>query len=254
MPENIWDFIMSFAVLLIFFGVLDLIIVQLIRKNTKWYLIITAGVIYFAVIFFGFFFLSKQSSGQNVTQYVVAELNNNLDVIVAQQKKSGLSEQEIQSLRTNYDLFVIQTFPAWAFISTLFLVFLNYLVVRLFVFRKYGIRSELKSFELWYLNERVIWLIIVGLAVILLKQYIPQPWIYSAALNIVFVLSNIYFFIGMGILSFMLKKYKLPFLLRVLAYMGVIFFMYLTVLVVLAGVLDTWFNFRKIEKGGKLWK
>ena len=146
-------------------------------------------MIYFAVIFFGFFFLAKQSSGQNVTQYVVAELNNNLDVIVAQQKKSGLSEQEIQALRTNYDLFVIKTFPAWAFISTLFLVFLNYLVVRLFVFRKYGIKSELKTFELWYLNESVIWLIIVALPVILLKQYIPQVWIYYAALNIVFVLS-----------------------------------------------------------------
>lgn len=254
MPETIVSFILTFAVLLIFFGVLDFIIMLLIRKNVKWPLIITAGIIYFAVIFLGFFFLVRTSGGNDITQYVTSELNNSLDVIAAQQKKLGASEQDVQELRKNYDLFVIKTFPAWAFISTLFMVFLNYLVVRLLVYRKYGIKSDMKSFELWYLNESVIWVLIASLAVILLKKYIPVEWVYYAGLNCAFVLANVYFFTGMGILSFMLKKYKTPGFLQILAYMGVIFFMYLTLAVVLAGVLDTWFNFRKIEKGGIIWK
>jgi uncharacterized protein YybS (DUF2232 family) len=254
MPEPIVSFILTFAVLLAFFGVLDFIIMLLIRRNVKWPLIITAGVIYFAVIFFGFFLMVRQTAGQDVTQYITAELNSSLDIIAAQQKKLGASAQEIQDLRINYDLFVIKTFPAWAFISVLFMVFLNYLVVRLFVFRKYGIKSEMKSFELWYLDESVIWVLIIGISVILLKKYLPGEWMYYAGLNVAFVLANIYFFAGMGILSFMLKKHKVPALLQFLAYMGVIFFMYLTLAIVFVGVFDTWFNFRKIEKGGNIWR
>lgn len=254
MPETIVSFILTFAVLLIFFGVLDFIIMQLIRKNVKWPIIITAGIIYFAVIFFGFFMLVRDSAGQDMTQYITSELNNSLDIIAAQQKKLGASELDVQELRKNYDLFVIKTFPAWAFISVLFMVFLNYLVVRLFVFRKYGIKNEIKSFELWYLGESVIWVLIAGLSAILLKKFLPSAWMYYAALNVVFVLFNVYFFTGVGIISFMLKKYKVPPLMQFLAFMGIIFFMYLTVVVVLVGVLDTWFNFRKIERGGSIWR
>jgi len=122
------------------------------------------------------------------------------------------------------------------------------------VFRKYGIKSEMKSFELWYLDESVIWVLIIGISVILLKKYLPAEWMYYAGLNAAFVLANIYFFAGMGILSFMLKKHKVPALLQFLAYMGVIFFMYLTLAIVFVGVFDTWFNFRKIEKGGNIWR
>lgn len=254
MPETIFSFILTFAVLLIFFGGLDFMILLLIKKNVKWPLIITAGIMYFAVIFFGFYTLAKQASGHDMTQYISAELNNSLDIIAAQQKKLGASETEIQELRKTYDLFVIKTFPAWAFISALFMVFLNYLVVRLFAFRKYGVKSEIKSFELWYLNEAVVWVLIAGLTGMLLRKYLPAEWMYYAALNIVFVFFNVYFFTGMGIMSFMLKKYKSPPFLQIIAYMAVIFFIQLTVVVVLAGVLDTWFNFRKIEKGGKIWK
>lgn len=254
MPETILTFVLTFAVLAIFFGLLDFMFLQLIKKNVKWPIIITAGIMYFAVIFFGFYMLTKQASGQDMTSYISAELTNSLDIIVAQQKKIGVSESDIQELRKNYDLFVIKTFPAWSFISVLFMVFLNYLVVRLFAFRKYGIKNEIKSFELWYLNEGVIWVLIAVVIVMLFKSSLPAEWMYNAALNIVFVLLNIYFFIGMGILSFILKKYKTPQFLQIIAYMAVIFFMQLTFVIVLAGVLDTWFNFRQIEKGGSIWK
>ena len=97
MPETILYFIMQFAVLLGFFGVLDFIIMLLIRRNVKWPLIITAGLIYFAVIFFGLSAMSTKVSGQGIMQYMTGEFNTNIDMIAAEMNKKGATEQDIQA-------------------------------------------------------------------------------------------------------------------------------------------------------------
>jgi uncharacterized protein YybS (DUF2232 family) len=241
-------------VLLVIFGALDFMIMFLIKKNVKWTIIITAGIIYFAVIFFAMFYTVKHATGQDVTTYITSELNNSLDKVAAEQKKQGASEQEIQGTRQVYDMIFIKPFPAWSIISVLFIVFLNYMVVRLFAYRKYNITNDMKTFELWYLNEAVVWVFIVSVAIIIAKKYIPGPWIYDAAYNSLFVLFNLYFFVGMAILSFLLKKFKVPSIIQLMAYGVVIFINQFAIVIILAGLLDTWFNFRKIEKGGSIWK
>ncbi len=259
MPETILYFIMQFAVLLGFFGVLDFIIMLLIRRNVKWPLIITAGLIYFAVIFFGLSAMSTKVSGQGIMQYMTGEFNTNIDMIAAEMNKKGATEQDIQAFRKECDQYIIKILPAWFLIVSIYLIFLNYLVMRLFVYRKYGIQSELKSFELWYLNEGVIWLLIISLAVVapklILDKFLVPEWLYNAALNAAFVLFNLYFFTGAGIFSFMMKKFKFaPFLQIFIYFLGFIFFQYIALPVAVTGVFDTWFNFRKIEKGGNIWK
>lgn len=254
MPENIITFIFSFIILLIFFGALDFLLFFLIKRNVRWTLIITAGIVYFAAVYTGFYLLTKSPTEPDLATYITTELNNNLDTLAAGEKKMGFSEEQIQNDRKFYDLFYIKTFPSWIFFTVLCTAFLNYFVVRLFAMRRYGIRSEIPSFELWYLDEPFVWIFIAGCGVLLADNYLPYKWIYYAGLNFAFTAGGIYLLLGVSILSFYMKKFKIPGLLQFFIYVLLFIAKFTIIAVALAGLFDTWFNFRKIQKEGHPWK
>ena len=258
MPENIISFIFSFVILLVFFGVLDVILLMLIRKNVKWPALIGAAVIYFTVIFGGIYLMSRNVPGQDLGTVMISQFNSQSDAFVFELKKAGASAQDIQSFRQMYDLFFIKLLPGLMFLSVVFMAFLNYFVVRLFAYQRYGIKNEIPSFELWHLNEPVIWALIASALAIIANNIIPFKWIYYAAINVLTVVANFYMVIGTAIVSFYLKKFKAPGFFRAITYLFIIFaavvFPAFILLVTILGVFDTWFNFRKIQKEGYQWK
>jgi hypothetical protein len=254
MPENIVSFIFSFVILLVFFGALDILLFFLIKKKVKWTLVVAAGILYFAAVYSGFYLLTKSPAEPDLATYITTELNNNLDTLAAGEKKMGLSEEQIQNDRKFYDLFYIKTFPAWIFFTVLCTAFLNYFVVRLFVMRRYGIRNEIPSFELWHISEPFVWIFIAGCAALLADKYLPYRWIYYAGLNMAFAAGGVYLMVGIAVSSFYMKKFKVPVILQFVIY-GLLLLAKFTILAVaLAGLFDTWFNFRKIQKEGYQWK
>jgi hypothetical protein len=254
MPENIITFIFSFIILLVFFGALDFLLLFMIKKNVKWTLVITAAVAYFAAVYAGFYFMTKSPAEPDLATYVTTELNNNLDTLAAGEKKMGLTEEQIQNDRKFYDLFYIKTFPAWIFFTVLCTAFLNYFVVRLFAMRRYGVKSEIPTFELWHISEAFVWIFIAGCGILLADNYLPYRWLYYTGLNMAFASGGIYLLIGIAIMSFYLKKFRVPVILQFLIYALFLVSKYMIIAVALAGLFDTWFNFRKIQKEGYLWK
>ena len=77
----------------------------LIKRNVKWTLIITAGIVYFAAVYTGFYLLTKSPTEPDLATYITTELNNNLDTLAAGEKKMGFPEEQIQNDRKFYDLF-----------------------------------------------------------------------------------------------------------------------------------------------------
>jgi uncharacterized protein YybS (DUF2232 family) len=67
-------------------------------------------------------------------------------------------------------------------------------------------------------------------------------------LNILLIAMTIYFFQGMGIVSFFFEKKKVPRFFKILLY-SLIALQQLALLAVIGmGLFDMWFNFRKLKK------
>jgi uncharacterized protein YybS (DUF2232 family) len=252
MPD-IASLLLELAILAIMFGVLDLLILFMIRKNVKWTMIITAGTAYLAVIFFAFYMMMR-SAGTDIIASMMSDFRASLDASLKTALGSGASAETVENTRKQAEYLVIRTMPAWWFITALFMVFLNYMVTRLFAAKRYGINSAIPPFEMWYMGEPAMWIFLAAISVLVFTKFIPQPWVFDAGLNVAFVMANVYFLIGLSVISFLFKKYKLPPILQFMIILMVVFWIFLSIIIILAGIFDTWFNFRKIEKGGAIWR
>ncbi|HDQ26861.1 MAG TPA: DUF2232 domain-containing protein [bacterium] len=248
MLSIVLNLIISFTLLLIFFAVMGLIMMSMIRKGASWAGVVGSGLAYAVIALALFYFGVKNILGHDIGAYLYAELNNNLETVIEHQEKRGASAAQIESLKNRFDLLVTKTLPSWIFVSVLFMVFLNYFVVKTIALKRYNIDNRIPPFPLWRLNERAAWAVILLLALALGEKYLGSRAA-VAGLNGVFIMANIYFFIGLAVTSFYLMKYRVAFPVRVFLYMLIVFVGSLTLIMMLTGILDTWFNFRRIERG-----
>jgi len=203
----------------------------------------------------GLLFIIKSKSGHNVIEFVYSELNRNLDEILIMEEKSGVPKQRIFFLRNLFENFIIKTVPSWIICAEFFLIFLNYFVVRIYMTKKYNIDDGMKPFTLWKIDERAIWMLIICLSVFILDKIIHNNLIFTIGLNGAFIMANIYFLAGLSIAAFFLAKYSVPLFLQFFIYVLILMWSGLSLIIILTGILDTWFNFRRIENRGDLsWK
>ncbi len=78
----------------------------------------------------------------------------------------------------------------------------------------------------------------------------PIRLVYKAGLNFMILMLAAYLGQGFIIVNFFLKKWKWPGILRMLLYLFLIIQPVFWVLVVLWGIFDVWFNFRKMQAQG----
>jgi uncharacterized protein YybS (DUF2232 family) len=254
MIETLIYFLISLLILLLFFFAMDGMFLTLLRRGKKWKFILTAGFIYCIVIITPFLIMTKKATGSGLVQYAASEMQKNMDLALADAQKKGATPEEIAVIKTSTEIFLIKPFAAWAIVSVLFMVFLNYFVVRLYALKKYNITDEMPPFELWFLDEKIIWALLACLFTVLFQNVIKNALIQDIAYNGIFVLANVYFAAGLAVCAFMFVKYKVPGPVRFFFYLMIVIWSFLMALLVLAGILDTWFNFRKIEKGGTIWR
>ncbi|MGL1931503.1 MAG: YybS family protein [Desulfotalea sp.] len=101
-------------------------------------------------------------------------------------------------------------------------------------------------FQLWVLPEKLIWLFIVMALLFFAPLALPK----FVAVNCLMLLTVIYCFQGFGITVFLMNKFKVPLLLRSFIYVMIIFQSFGTIILVVLGLADTWFNFRKLPNKG----
>lgn len=109
---------------------------------------------------------------------------------------------------------------------------------------KTGGTAPWESYQLWQLPEKIIWLVIgAGLCALL-----PIPIVRIIGINVLVLLSMIYCFQGLSIAVFFMNKWKVPLLLRSFFYVMVIFQSFGTILLLIFGIGDIWFDFRKLKQ------
>lgn len=107
-----------------------------------------------------------------------------------------------------------------------------------------GCTKPWPEYRFWKLPEVLIWAFICS-AIGALMPYQP---IQTTGLNILIVVCLLYSFQGLAIAVFFLKKWNVPKLMRTAIYIMIIFQSFGTVILIVAGVADVWFDLRHIEK------
>ena len=95
----------------------------------------------------------------------------------------------------------------------------------------------------WLLPDTLIW-ILIGSA---LLAMLPIGFLRLVGINVLIIFSFIYFFQGFSIFSFFMKKWNIPLLLRAFFYGMMLFQSFGTVLLLVVGIGDVWFDLRRLN-------
>lgn len=163
-------------------------------------------------------------------------------------REMGFSGSEIDEIQLYSEKLVsvfLSSFPAWMVVSLSMGVFFNYVLIKI-IWKKYIGNNyfENENLEKWSANENTIWLLI-GSGVML---FIPMKGIHIIGLNLLIVFLLIYFFQGLSIVLFFMRKKTIPFILKVIAYILIIIQPLLLLFIIPLGLFDMWADFRKLKE------
>ena len=135
--------------------------------------------------------------------------------------------------------------PAIILSCTLFSTWLTMVLGNKLAARFCGLRLW-PRYRTWRLPDKLVWLGIGGAA----ASFLPLGILRYAAINTVILLCTVYCFQGFAICVSYMNKWKVPLLLRSFLYVMIVFQSFGTILLLVLGVFDIWFDFRKISKSG----
>lgn len=251
------------------FFLMAAIFLFMLKKKLKWPVIIAAGFVYYAVINGGMIFLAAGAAKQDIAAFSMSEVKKSVDITLEAAKEKGAAAEELEIMKNAAEWLFIKPFFALNIIGAFFLVFLVYFIVRLYALNRYGIQDDMPPFELWRAGEPLIWALIACLVPLVVPFKQVNAPISAVAYNAVVVLVSLYFTLGLSVISFLFIKYRVPVFLKTVFYIFVVMWSFLGIImiaagkfewvlfgiiIVLTGILDTWFNFRKLEKGVFPWK
>ena len=250
MAAGIASIFLSMLVMIPFFVIMGFIMLLLIRKKSKWQLVLAAGMIYCLAALFLFVSAEKKRTGHGMAAFLEAELTAGMDMAAERQAQAGISPADAERFKEIVRNFIIKPIYAWMFVSVGFTVLITYLFVSFYALRRYGIEQSMPQFETWRAGEPAAWLLIASLGILLFPKVITSETAQAAALNVLVVILNFYFLTGMAAISAVMTRFGAAPFLRYIFFAMVIFFSSLAVLIILTGILDTWFNFRHKNNGG----
>lgn len=175
-------------------------------------------------------------------------LHRNLELALAIYKEMEVSEERIAILAQSMEgiLYVmLRIMPAIAIVSTLFVVWSNLLLARPLLRSRDLFCPDFGTLNEWKAPEPLVWMVILSGVVILM----PNKGLKLVGINGLLILMMIYFFQGIAIVSFYFEKKQFPRLLRGILYGLIALQQLVLLLVVAAGFLDMWIDFRRMKKG-----
>ena len=175
--------------------------------------------------------------------YISVMVQENIDLY----SRTGISVQHIELLRENSDQIasiLAGLFPSFAVVGSAFFVWLNILEGK-WLFRKKGMwYPDFGDLSLWKALDKAVWLVVISGIFIM----IPVMGFRILGLNIMIALTFIYMLQGLAIVSFFFNKKNVPVFLRVFGYFLIFAQQFLLVIVAGLGLIDTWADFRKLDK------
>lgn len=198
-------------------------------------LLLTVAVVFFSI-----------SSGQDIHQLVVAEIQKSVAQAVSIYEKSGVKGDELvvlkQTMASAADL-VIRMYPALVTITLVAMAGCNLVLLKRFkVFASRNL--NIGEFRDYRNPDVLIWVLIAaGFSMLATNQMFTTP-----ALNILAVISLLYFMQGLAVISTVIARQSIAGMLRVGLYVMLVLQPYLAALVAAIGIFDLWGDFRTPRK------
>lgn len=142
--------------------------------------------------------------------------------------------------------FVFYIIPSLIFVFALVAVVVNLLFSRRFIRMPHLFSGHAWDVAAFRISDVVIWAVIAAACVFFAGRYvIHTEWLEFLGINAIIGLAAVYFFQGLAVTAFFLRRIKMP-LLRIAAYIFIIlFFQTVGILVVGFGLADVWVDFRR---------
>lgn len=198
-----------------------------------------------AITIAGMFFLSALA-GTGVIEFISTYINRNLTLTLDFYRTAGLPSETIDFIsgameRIEYVL--VRLLPGMMAAAALLLTWSTLLLARPLLLARQLVIPDFGPLVLWRAPEKMVWVLIAcGLLLLL-----PAKDLKILGLNGLMVSMVIYFFQGIAIVAFFFERRRFPRPLRVLLYSLLALQQFLLLLVVVVGLFDLWFNFRKLD-------
>lgn len=186
-------------------------------------------------------------TAHNPYQAVVSEINQNLEAAAQFYQELKVPEAALEAMQEALDnakSILGRFWPGLVAASLLVLVWINVCLGDR-ILRRYGLEGfKFGELSRWSLPENLVWLVILAGALVVL----PYPGPRTVGVNLLIFLAPAYFFQGLAIVSFYVKKYRLSRLMRLLLYSLICVQTYMIVIVAVAGLFDVWSDFRRLKR------
>jgi len=188
--------------------------------------------------------MSTNTLWEQVSKY----LYNNLELALSVYRQMDIPEDQIDIISRSMDgiLYVmLRILPAIVIASTILVVWSNLLLVRPLLRSNRLFCPDFGSLSEWKAPESLIWFaILAGFLIVL-----PHKGLKLFGINGLIIMLVIYFFQGIAIVSFYFDKKGFPKILRGILYGLIALQQFVLLLVIAAGFLDLWIDFRRLKKG-----
>ncbi len=159
---------------------------------------------------------------------------------------SGLNEVQQAMVRDGLSRLVpllVRVFPGIALGSTIVFGWLNLYVASRFLSSRNHPLPAWIPWRFWSTPDVLVW-VVIGAGFLTLM---PVPFAKILGLNLLFASASVYLLHGLAIVAFFMARWNVPGLFRGVIY-GLIFLQqFLSLAVAVAGLFDTWFDFRRLN-------
>ena len=197
--------------------------------------VLTAGIL-----------LYSASTNVNLQQLIYAEITSSISQAAAIYEKSGVKGEELdlvkQTMKTVSEL-MFRLYPALITLMLAIMAGCNLALLKKTA-SVFGMSLNVGEFVAFRTPDLLVWVFIsAGFAMLL-----PSTLATTPALNILLLVSLLYFVQGMAVVSMLISKQSISGVLRIVLYVMLLIQPYLMALVAIIGMCDLWVDFRTPKK------
>ena len=192
-------------------------------------------------------FVFSSLSGQKLFTILTQYVDRNLELSLVLYQSLGMSDENLRLIQGSLDKIqyvLVRIIPALTIASTLLVIWINILVSKALLKGKFRLHPDYEKLNRWQAPDFLVWAVI-GCGLLML---FPASAAKLLGINVLLIAMTIYFFQGMGIVSFFFEKKKVPRPFKILLYSLIALQQLALIAVIGIGLFDMWFNFRKLEK------
>lgn len=191
-------------------------------------------------------FFYSAASHTGITALVSDYVSKNLRLTLKMYRNMGVSQENIDLIAKSLghiQYYLVRLLPCIMAVSTLFAVWANLLLARSLLKTKAPLAVDFGPLNHWKAPEHLVWAVIACGALLLVAPGAAR----LIGLNGLAILMMIYFFQGLAIVAFFFEKKHFPRMFRIFLYTLIALQQMLLLIIIVVGLFDTWFNFRKID-------